>query len=355
MHAALGRVDVVGEREDIFLIAVVILERQFRERVALHAAHVDDAIVQGFFFLVEPGDELADTALVAHRVAALALALFLARRALIFDRDAKAGVQESLLAHARVERLVGVFKVFEHLGVGLERNGRARVVGRADDGHLLRDLAAGEFHLVDVAVLVHLHRQPLGKGVDDARAHAVQTAGDLIASAAELTARVQHGIDDLERGAPRLRLNVDRNAAAVIHNGDGVALVDRHFNFRAVARKCLVNGVIHNFVNEVVQAARGRGADVHARALAHRLKPLENLNFRGVVVIVFIHRRGLQDLIFCHLGSPFVIRQEEPGRSRFRPVSPCLKQCLFMEHARCPLPLLLIFHSSLQRRARKLG
>ena len=60
-------------------------------------------------------------------------------------------------------------------------------------------------------------------------------------------------------------------------------------------------------------------------ALAHRLKPLENLNFRGVIVVVFIHRRGLQDLIFCHLGSPFVIRQEEPGRSPFRPVSPCLE------------------------------
>ena len=125
---------------------------------------------------------------------------------------------------------------------------------------------------------MHLHRQPLGKGVDDARAHAVQTAGDLIASAAELTARVQHGIDDLERGAPRLRLNVDRDTTAVINNGDGVALVDRHLDLRAVACERLVNGVIHNFVNEVVQAARGRGADVHARALAHRLKPFEHLD-----------------------------------------------------------------------------
>ena len=125
---------------------------------------------------------------------------------------------------------------------------------------------------------MHLHRQPLGKGVDDARAHAVQTAGDLIASAAELAARVQHGVDDLERGAPRLRLNVDGDTAAVIHNGDGVALVDRHLDLRAVARKRLVDGVIHNFVNEVVQSARGRGADIHARALAHRLQSFEHLD-----------------------------------------------------------------------------
>ena len=125
---------------------------------------------------------------------------------------------------------------------------------------------------------MHLHRQPLGKGVDDARADTVQTAGDLVASAAELAARVQHGVDDLKRRTARLRLNVDRNAAAVIHNGDGVALVDRHLNFRAVARERLVDGVIHNFVDEVMQAAHRRRADVHARALAHRLQSFEHLD-----------------------------------------------------------------------------
>ena len=194
-----------------------------------------------------------------------------------------------------------------------------------------------------------LHRQPFRQRVDNARADAVQTAGNLVASAAELAACVQHGIDDLERGAPRLRLNVDGDAAAVVDDRNGVALVDRHLDLRAVARERLVNGVIHNFVNEVVQAARGCGADIHARALAHRFKALKHLNFRGVVVVGLIHCRGLQDLMFCHMGSPFVIRQEEPGRSRFRPVSPCLEQCLFWK-ARF-FARRLSFHSFLQRRA----
>ena len=265
------------------------------------------------------GDKALDAALVAHR---LAHGLFAAP---VGDGDAQSGVQKRLLAHAHVQRLIVVDRVLEHDGIGLEAHGRAGVVGLADDGHGLRRLAAGKLHLIDLPVFVHVHFQPLGQGVDDRCADAVQAAGDLIAPAAELAARVQHGVDDLERGTARLRLNVDRNAAAVIHNGDGVALVDRHLNFRAVARKRFVDGVIHNFIDKVVQAAHRRRADVHARALAHRLKPLENLNFRGVIIIVFIHRRGLQDLIFCHLGSPFVIRQEEPGRSPFRPVSPCLE------------------------------
>ena len=123
-----------------------------------------------------------------------------------------------------------------------------------------------------------LHRQPFRQCVDNARADTVQTAGNLVASAAELAARVQHGVDDLERGTSRLRLNVDRNASAVIHDGDGVALVDGHLNFRAIARERFVNGVIHNFIDKVVQAAHRRRADVHTRALAHRLQSFEHLD-----------------------------------------------------------------------------
>ena len=58
--------------------------------------------------------------------------------------------------------------------------------------------------------------QPLGQGVDDGRADAVQAAGDLIAAAAEFAARMQDRIDDLERGAAGLGLNVHGDAAAVV-------------------------------------------------------------------------------------------------------------------------------------------
>ena len=62
-------------------------------------------------------------------------------------------------------------------------------------------MAAGEFHLIKLPDL-----QPLGKRVDDRRADTVQTAGDLIAPAAEFAARVQDGIDDLQRGLAGLLL-----------------------------------------------------------------------------------------------------------------------------------------------------
>ena len=115
-----------------------------------------------------------------------------------------------------MQRLIVVDRVLEHDGVGLEAHGRAGVVRLADDGHGLRDIAAGKLHLIDLPVFMHVHFQPLGQGVDDRGADAVQAAGDLIAPAAELAARVQHGEYDLERGLAGLRLDVHGDAAAVI-------------------------------------------------------------------------------------------------------------------------------------------
>ena len=106
-----------------------------------------------------------------------------------------------------------------------------------------------------------LDREPLGQGVDDGRADAVQAAGDLIAAAAEFAARMQDRIDDLERGAAGLGLNVHGDAAAVIGDGDGVAGVDRHGDVGAVAREGLVDG-----------------ADIHARTFPDGLQPLKDLD-----------------------------------------------------------------------------
>ena len=182
-----------------------------------------------------------------------------------------------------MEDLVVVLQRVKHLGVGLEGDGGAGVVGVADDLHLLRDVAAGKFHLVNVAVLVHLHLQPLRKGVYNGGAHAVKAAGDLVASAAELAAGVQHGVHHLQGRPPGLGLDVHGDAAPVVGNGDGVALVDGHGDVRAVPGQRLVDGVVHDLIDEMVQTRGGRGADVHARPLAHGLQTLQHLDLRGVI------------------------------------------------------------------------
>ena len=96
----------------------------------------------------------------------------------------------------------------------------------AHNGHGLGHIAPGELHLIDMSVPVDLDRQPLGKGVHHAGAHAVEAAGDLVAPAAELAAGVEDGVHHLQGGLAGLGLDVHGDAAAVVHHGDGVPLVD---------------------------------------------------------------------------------------------------------------------------------
>ena len=283
MHAALGRVDVVGKGDHDLVVAVVVLHGDLGHGVVLAAGHVDGRLVDRGLVPVDVGDELADAALVAHRIAGAVLG------AQVRNRDLEAGVQEGLLAHPPVEGLVVVLQGVEHLGVGLEGDGRAGVVAVADHAHFLGDGAAGEFHLVDLALLVDLDLEPLGQGVDDRRADAVQAAGDLVAAAAELAAGVQDREDDLKRGPAGLGLDIDGDAAAVVADCDRVAGVDRDPDVVAEAGERLVDGVVDDLIDQVVQSGLGGRADVHARALADGLEAFQNLDLRGVVFLLHGH------------------------------------------------------------------
>ena len=78
----------------------------------------------------------------------------------------------------------------------------------------------------------------LRQGVDDRRADAVQAAGvDVAVALAELAAGVQRGEDQLQGRLLVLGMHVDRDAAAVVGDGDGVAaLVQRDRDRRRRSR-----------------------------------------------------------------------------------------------------------------------
>ena len=76
----------------------------------------------------------------------------------------------------------------------------------------------------------------------------------------------------------------DGDAAAVVLDRDRAVEVDRDVDAIAEARQRLVDGVVDDLVDHVVQARAVIGvADVHARALAHRLEALEDLDALLVV------------------------------------------------------------------------
>jgi hypothetical protein len=94
---------------------------------------------------------------------------------------------------------------------------------------------------------------------------------------------VQHGEHDLDRRALLLLVHRDRDAAAVVGDGDRVVRVDRHLDGGGVAGESLVDGVVDDLPDEVVQTALTGRADVHARTLANRLETLEDGDVLGVV------------------------------------------------------------------------
>ena len=145
----------------------------------------------------------------------------------------------------------------------------------------LLELALGRAALVGLGPLVAVapdrELELLGQRVDHGHADAVEAAGDLVAAAvAELAAGVQHREHDLGGRALLLLVHPDGDAAAVVGDRDRVVGVDGDLDVVALAGERLVDGVVHDLVDEVVQPADARRADVHAGALADRLEALED-------------------------------------------------------------------------------
>ena len=80
-------------------------------------------------------------------------------------------------------------------------------------------------------------------------------------------------------------MSIYGNAAAVVHDRDGVVDVNRDVDLIAEPRERFVNRVVDDLVDEVVESGRSRGADVHRRTLANGLETLEDLDFVRTVVV----------------------------------------------------------------------
>src|SRR5262249_1850800 len=137
-----------------------------------------------------------------------------------------------------------------------------------------------------VSLLPHMSFAPdfeielVAQGVDHGDAHSVQSAGNFVRGSIELAAGVQLGEYHLG-GGNFLAVDyhvVDRNAAAVVHDGNGVVDVDGDLDLGGKAGKGFVHGVVDDLVHQVVQPHLAVGADVHSRTQADGLHPLQDLD-----------------------------------------------------------------------------
>ena len=111
----------------------------------------------------------------------------------------------------------------------------------------------------------------------------MKAAGDLVAAVTELASRVQ---DSQHQGDGRDLLNgmlLDGDAAAVVGHPHTTVVEENNVDLVAVPGQGLVDGVVDDLVDQVVQPAFPRRADVHAGTLPDRLQALQHRDLVGVI------------------------------------------------------------------------
>jgi hypothetical protein len=168
----------------------------------------------------------------------------------------------------------------------------ALALGGAHLAQLADGCALGVVLLPGIVVAPDLNVELLGECIDTAYADAVQTTRDLVVGGVELTARMEHGENDLNRRHLLAvdDLVIDGDAAAVVGDGDGIVNVNGDVDARGVATERFVDGVIYYFVDEMVQPLLAGGADIHGRAQAHGRESLENGDVLGRVTATLFFR-----------------------------------------------------------------
>ncbi len=268
-------VGVVGVAADALVVAGGELDGHLDLDVFHHAVDID-GLVDDLLGPVEPEHIFRDAAVVVVDL--------LAAGPQVLQLELKAAVEESQLAQAVLEGVEIKLQVAEDLGVGHEMDLGAVALGRADVLHL------GDGHALLVALLVGAAlaadggHGPAGEGGHGLGAHAVEAGGGLVGALVELGARAHGGHHHLEGGLAGLGMHVHGDAAAVVAHEDGVVHIDLNNHHLAVAGQVLVHGVVDQLVNEVVQAAGGDVADVHARAAADVVGIAQHLDTARAIV-----------------------------------------------------------------------
>ena len=227
---------------------------------------------------------------------------------LVGDADLQPGVEEGELAEALAQHVELEVGGLEDGGVGLEPHRGATLVGGSDFGDLLLRQAPGVALLVDLPVPGDLQTQPLAERVDHGHADAVKATRDLVGAVLEFSSSVElghHHVDGVH--ASHRGMWADGNAATVVLHADAAVDVDGDDDLGGGLGQGLVDAVVHDLVDEVVQAVDAGVADVHPGTLPDGLQTFEDGDGRSAVLGHGGPDRGL--------GSGFVFARSVQGIS----------------------------------------
>jgi hypothetical protein len=262
-----------------FVEARVPLQGDLDLAVSLRFVERRHPLEEGLLGAVEVLDELDDALHVLEGL--LQDGVF----PLVAQTDLEAAGQEGHLPEPLEEGLGPELGLLEDLGVGPEGDDGALLAGAPGALQRAVGTTAVEVGLHEAApVPVDLQIETLGQGVHHRDTHAVQAAGDLVPLAPELAAGMEGGEHHLGgRDARILGVLVDGDAPAVVGHAAPAVLEQGDLDEVGMAGHGLVDGVVDHLVDQVVEARRAGGSDVHPGAFPDRFEALEDRDVLGVV------------------------------------------------------------------------
>lgn len=79
-------------------------------------------------------------------------------------------------------------------------------------------------------------------------------------------------------------MHVNRNTSAVVDDRSGTIGFEKDMNLLTMTGDGFVDGVIDNFFEKMMKAARVGGANIHTRTFADRFETFENFDIFGLIV-----------------------------------------------------------------------
>ena len=296
MRAALGVVDVVAESQHIFMEFVDKLEGALDGDLVTDPLEIDD-IRDCLFRFVERADKADNSVRLMKRD------LFAGILSLVCIQDRELGIEVGRLMHAALDVFLPESCLFKDFRVGQEVDpctGPLGLSGHGEKsvhqfGHRLPSLIGV---LIKKTAASNADGHSFGKGIDYGGSHAVKASARLICVIIKFAAGMQ-GRKYNSLGTDSLFVHADRDPSAVVFYRAGAVRLKGDTDGAAESGKMLVHRVVHDLIDQVIEAPRGNASYIHSGPCTDRFESLKHLDTVRRILIILV--------VICHANLLFII------------------------------------------------
>ena len=138
------------------------------------------------------------------------------------------------------------------------------------------------------SVTADLNIQICGQGIYNGRTNAMKSTACLISRVVKFTACMEGGKYKTLCRYP-FRMHIYRNSSSIISDRTGAVFLQCYFNFRTVTGQMFIYRIVHDLIDQVVQAFSGYASDVHSRTFPNSFQSFQDRNTTRVVSVFLCH------------------------------------------------------------------